>query len=114
MPFEDDKPSLHKWSVTPADRAELYDALDKAFDYRGDITIRLRDGSELTGYVFNREPKAAEPYIDVFPADRDQKVRIYYKDVAGLNFSGIDTAAGKSWKAWMEKWKAKHGPSTEG
>jgi hypothetical protein len=99
--------SLEKWVPSLNNKEELYDALDKAFDYRGDITVTLRDGTKQVVYVFNREPKAAEPYIEAFPADQDQKIRIFYKDVAGLAFTGIDTAAGKSWAVWMEKMKAK-------
>jgi hypothetical protein len=103
--------SLEKWAPSLSNKQELYDALDKAFDYRGDITITLRDGKKIVAYVFNREPKAPEPFIEVYPADQDQKVKIHYKDVAGLAFTGIDTAAGKSWAVWMEKQKAKEGNS---
>jgi hypothetical protein len=99
--------SLEKWVPSLNNKDELYDALDKAFDYRGDITVTLRDGTKQVVYVFNREPKAAEPYIEAYPADQDTKIKIYYKDVAGLAFTGIDTAAGKSWSVWMEKQKAK-------
>jgi hypothetical protein len=99
--------SLEKWVPSLNNKEELYDALDKAFDYRGDITITLRDGTKQVVYVFNREPKAPEPFIEAYPAEQDTKIKIYYKDVAGLAFTGIDTAAGKSWANWMEKQKAK-------
>jgi len=100
--------SLEKWNPTIASKEELYDALDKALDYRGDVTVTLKDGTQKVVYVFNRETKKGpEPYIEVFPADKDQKETIYYKDIAGLFFSGVDTAAGKSWAVWMAKYKAK-------
>ena len=99
--------SLEKWTPSLATKDELYDALDKALDYRGDITVTLKDGTKQVMYVYNRESKAPEPFIEAFPADKEEKVRIYYKDIAGLFFSGIDTAAGKSWAAWMAKYKAK-------
>src|SRR4051812_5657593 len=98
--------SLEKWAPALASKDELYDALEKAFDYRGDITITTKDQRKIVGYIFNREPKAPEPYIELFPADRDEKIKVFYKDVAGLNFSGIDTAAGKSWAVWLEKYNA--------
>jgi hypothetical protein len=101
--------SLEKWVPTLATKEDLYDALDKALDYRGDITITLKDGAKVVCYVFNRETKIPEPYIEVFPADKDEKVKIHYKDIAALAFTGIDTAAGKSWAAWIEKYKAKNG-----
>ena len=101
------EPSLEKWNPTLATKEELYDALHKAFDYRGDVTIALKDGTKQVVYIFNNEPKATEPYVEAFPAERDEKVKIFYKDVAGLHFSGVDTAAGKSWAVWMAKYKAK-------
>jgi hypothetical protein len=104
--------SLEKWTPSLATKEELYDALDKALDYRGDVTITLKDGSKQVVYVFNRESKAAEPFIEAYPADKDDKVRIYYKDIAGLFFSGIDTAAGKSWAVWMAKYQAKENATT--
>jgi hypothetical protein len=99
--------SLEKWKPTLASKEELYDALDKALDYRGDVTVTLRDGTQQVVYVFNREAKAAEPFIEAYPAEKDEKIRIYYKDIAGLYFSGIDTAAGKSWAVWMAKYMSK-------
>src|SRR5262245_38241762 len=101
-----EKPSLQFWTPSLTDQRSLYDALDKAFDYRGDVTIALADGTVRVGYVFNRNVEADEPYIEMFPADRDEKVRILYRDIAGLHFSGTDTAAGKSWAAWLAKHKA--------
>ena len=107
--------SLEKWKPELATKEELYDALDKALDYRGDITVTLKSGAQQVVYVFNREAKAPEPYIEVYPADKDEKIRIYYKDIAGLHFTGIDTAAGKSWAVWMAKYTAKEGAqSTDG
>jgi hypothetical protein len=33
--------------------------IEKAFDYRGDVTLGLKDGTNLVGDLFNREPKGA-------------------------------------------------------
>src|SRR5437867_3875838 len=99
--------SLEKWTPALASKEELYGALDKALDYRGDITITLKDGSKVVGYVFNRETKAPEPFVQLYPQDKDEKIVLYYKDIAGLYFSGVDTAAGKSWAAWVAKYKTK-------
>jgi len=36
------------------------------------------------------------------------KVKIAYSDIAALAFTGRDTAAGKSWEAWVGKyWEKK-------
>src|ERR1700712_364321 len=98
----DEHKSLEKWTPTLASKEDLYDALEKAFDYRGDITIALKDNRKVVAFVFNRDSKAAEPFVEVFPSDKDEKVKIFYKDIAGLSFSGVDTAAGKSWAVWVE------------
>ena len=105
--MSDEHKSLEKWVPTLAGKTELYDALEKAFDYRGDITITTQDNKQIVGYIFNRETKAPEPFIELYPADKDEKIKVFYKDVAGLSFSGVDTAAGKSWAVWLEKQKVK-------
>ena len=47
--------------ISPSE-ADLRAALDKAFDYRGDVTITLQDGTSVEGYVFDR--RAGEPLAD--------------------------------------------------
>ena len=93
-----------------ATQEELRTGLEKAFDYRGDVTITLKDGSQIEGYIFDRQPAAtlADSRVRLFPKDQDQKISISYADIAGLAFSGRDTAAGKSWEAWVKKyWEKK-------
>jgi len=42
------------------------------------------------------------------PQNASQKISIAYSDIAALAFSGRDTAAGKSWEAWVRKyWERK-------
>jgi hypothetical protein len=92
-----------------ADPNELRDALEKAFDYRGDVTITRKDGSSIEGYIFDRRTGAtlADSYVRLFPKDSAEKISIAYVDIAGLAFTGRDTAAGKSWEAWVTKYLAK-------
>ena len=93
-----------------ASEGELRDALEKAFDYRGDVTITLKDGSAVEGYIFDRRNGAtlAESTVRLFPKNEPKKVSIAYSDIAGLAFTGRDTAAGKTWEAWVRKyWEKK-------
>lgn len=93
-----------------ATQEELRTGLEKAFDYRGDVTITLKDGSRVEGYIFDRQPGVtlADSRVRLFPKDQDRKIAISYADIAGLTFSGRDTAAGKSWEAWVKKyWEKK-------
>jgi|ERR1700733_13092633 len=89
---------------------DLRVALEKAFDYRGDVTIQRKDGSKVEGYIFDRRTGAtlSDSVVRLFPKDRPEKVAIAYSDIAGLAFTGRDTAAGKSWAAWVKKyWEKK-------
>src|ERR1700683_5011159 len=89
-----------------ATEEELRDALEKAFDYRGDVTITLKNGSAIEGYIFDRRTGATltESCVRLFPKNNPQKLTIPYSDIAGLAFTGRDTAAGKSWAAWVKKY----------
>ena len=81
-------------------------AFEKAFDYRGDVTLTLRDGSVVNGYVFDRRTGATleESAVRVIPANERTKLSIPYSEIAALQFSGRDTAAGKSFEAWVRKY----------
>jgi hypothetical protein len=77
--------------------------VEAAFDYRGDVTIFLREGGEVKGYVSNRNPDAPEPYLVIHPSDGSAPRQILYGHLRGLAFTGRDTAAGKSWEAWVKR-----------
>ena len=101
---------LEGWVPELAGEEEVRQALEKAFDYRGDVTITRKDGSKVEGYIFDRRPgkTLADSAVRLFPKDADQKVSIPYSDIAALAFSGRDTAAGKSFEAWVRKyWEKK-------
>ena len=48
---------------------EVREALEKAFDYRGDITVTRKDGSQVQGYLFDRRTGAtlADSYVRIIP-----------------------------------------------
>lgn len=100
---------LEGWIPTLASDEELRVALEKAFDYRGDITITRKDGSKTEGYIFDRRTGSTlkESVVRLYPKNSNEKVSIPYADIAALAFTGRDTAAGKSWEAWMKKYSAK-------
>ena len=97
---------LEGWVPSLASDAEVRDALEKAFDYRGDITITRKDGSKVEGYIFDRRSgtSLADSLVRLLLKDSHQKISIPYSDVAALAFTGRDTAAGKSWEAWTRKY----------
>ena len=99
-----------------ASDAETIDALEKAFDYRGDVTISSQEWLDRRG-IYLRSPHRR--LVDgilcpAFPKDSDEKMVILYSDIAGLAFSGKDRAAGASWEAWVKKWKEKKASRRKG
>ena len=101
---------IEGWVPDLASEAELRDALEKAFDYRGDVTITRKGGNRVEGYIFDRRNGAtlAESVVRLIPQNSHEKITIPYSDIAALTFSGRDTAAGKSWEAWVKKyWERK-------
>jgi hypothetical protein len=100
---------LEGWIPQLATDDEIRIALEKAFDYRGDVTITRKDGSKLEGYLFDRRTAATpkDSIVRLYPKNSDEKISISYADIAALAFTGRDTAAGKSWEAWMKKYSAK-------
>ena len=104
-----EREQLEGWVPELATEAEVREALEKAFDYRGDITITRKDGSKLEGYLFDRRSgvSLAESFIRVIPSNEKTKVNVSYAQIAALAFSGRDTAAGKTFEAWVAKYWAK-------
>lgn len=105
-----ERENLEGWIPELATEAEVREALEKAFDYRGDITITLKDGSKVEGYLFDRRQGAtlAQSFIRIIPMDNVGKVNVAYSDIAALAFTGRDTAAGKTFEAWVKKyWEKK-------
>jgi len=102
--------TVQGWVPKLATEEELRIALEKAFDYRGDITLTLKDNSKIEGYLFDRTtgPSLAASFVRILPKESAQKLKIAYADIAALAFTGRDTAAGKSWEAWVGKyWQKK-------
>jgi transcriptional antiterminator Rof (Rho-off) len=96
--------NLEGWVPELANETELRDALEKAFDYRGDITITLKSGERFEAYVFNRRTGAtlAESWVQYFAPNVEAKQKLAYDQIARLEFTGKDRAAGKHWEDWVK------------
>src|ERR1035441_10025705 len=80
-----DHEKMEGWIPELATEAELRDALEKAFDYRGDVTITRKDGSRVEGYVFDRRngPTLDASMVRLIPQNSSpqnpsQKISIAY------------------------------------
>ena len=105
-----EREQLEGWIPEMASEPDVREALEKAFDYRGDITITRKDGSKVEGYVFDRRngKTLADSYVRVIPTGQRTKLTIPYAEIAALAFTGRDTAAGKTFEAWVKKyWEKK-------
>ncbi len=93
-----------------ASEEELRNALEQAFDYRGDVSITRKDGARIEGYVFDRSSGSglSDSFVRLLPKDGSPKIKISYLEIASLVFSGRDMAAGKSWENWVRHyWEKK-------
>ena len=101
--------NLEGWIPTLATDEEIREALEKAFDYRGDVTLTLKSGEKIEAYIFNRltGPTLAQSFVTYFTPTANDKRKASYADIARLEFTGKDRAAGKHWEAWVGKYNAK-------
>lgn len=97
---------LEGWIPALAGEEEIRQALEKAFDYRGDVSITRKDGSRVEGYIFDRRTGAtlSDSFVRVIPVNSREKLSIPYSEIAALRFSDRDPAAGKSFDAWVRKY----------
>ncbi len=100
---------LEGWIPEMASDDEVRAALEKAFDYRGDVSITLKSGEKIEAYIFNRHTGAtlADSWVQYFASNAPDKRKISYAEIARLEFSGKDRAAGKHWEDWVKAYKEK-------
>lgn len=68
-------------------------AVDAAFDYRGDATVELHSGRTVVGYVCNRDWARGDGVVDVLPRLGGPSERILVCDIARISLTGRDSAA---------------------
>jgi hypothetical protein len=95
---------LEGWIPALAGDDEIRAALEKAFDYRGDVTITTKAGEVIEAYIFNRSTGAtlADSWVQYFTPKANDKRKLSYAEIARLEFSGKDRAAGKHWEDWVK------------
>jgi len=100
---------LEGWVPELASEDDLRLALGKALDYRGDVTLTLKSGERLEAFIFNCQtgPTLADSYVQYFTPSATEKRRLSYAEIARLEFSGKDRAAGKHWEDWVKAYNAK-------
>lgn len=102
----DQERSLEGWDPGVVDGPELAYVVERAFDYRGDVTLVRCDGVELVGYLFNRNTDVREPFVEMLERDGGEPIAIPYAQISLIRFTGRDTAAGNSYAAWLRSREA--------
>ena len=100
---------LEGWVPELAGDEDLKAALEKAFDYRGDVTLTFKSGERTEAYIFNRHTGATlgESWVQYFAPGAEEKRKASYAEIARLEFSGKDRAAGKHWEDWVKAYNEK-------
>jgi len=101
--------NLEGWIPNLASEEDLRNALEKAFDYRGDISLTFKNGEKVEAYVFNRQTGKglSDSWVQYFASNALDKRKASYAEIARIEFSGKDRAAGKHWEAWLQKYAEK-------
>jgi len=101
-----ERENLQGWIPQLASEADIRAVIEKAFDYRGDVTITRKNGDEITGYLFDRRigPTLESSVVRLILANSTERPTIPYSEIVALAFTGRDTAAGKSYEAWVKKY----------
>jgi hypothetical protein len=108
--------NLEGWVPQLASDEDLRKALETAFDYRGNVTLTLKGGERIEAYVFNRQDGAtlADSYAQYFTPSAPEKRRVSYAEIARIEFSGKDCAAGKQWEDWVRKYNERKAAGEKG
>lgn len=72
---------------------EISALVERAFHFRGDVTVRTAAGVDVTGYLFNRDAGAEAPRAQLFETETGREVEVLYEDIRDVLFTGRDAAA---------------------
>jgi len=78
--------------------SDINELVERAFDYRGVVTLARRDGSRVVGYVYDRGPS----YIELFDDNGGARLRVPIADLVGIEMTGEDCAA-RATQAWERR-----------
>ena len=83
----------------------LEDQIEAAFDYRGNVTLTLKDGTAVHGFIFNREfaPKAGKAFVELYVDEQPKPATYSIANIQSIALTGENTATGKSWEDWVAK-----------
>ncbi|MSR33414.1 MAG: hypothetical protein EXS12_01205 [Phycisphaerales bacterium] len=99
------KMNLETTRVDCANAAAFEEGLQVACSFRGDVTLELKDGNSIEGYIFDLKRTNAPPRaVRILPKDGRSRITVEQSTIQTLCFTGKDAAAGKSWENWMRRY----------
>lgn len=102
-----DAARLSEGDCLAADR--LVESLDAVRDFRGDVTLVLKDGRTIEGFVFDvklgTDLDSCE--LRLLSPGASTRVRVAGREIDTVRITGKDTAAGKNWDAWVRRYAQK-------
>src|SRR5271168_2218859 len=83
-----ERENLQGWIPELATEADIRAVIEKAFDYRGDVTVTRKDGGEVSGYLFDRRIGAtlAGSVVRLILAASNERPAIPYSEIAAIAF----------------------------
>lgn len=90
-----------------ADMSRFATAIAASVDYRGDVTLILEDECAIETYVFDLAGDMNTGSIGCMSKEDVAPIRLDTSKIQGIEFSGRDTAEGKSFDTWIEKYVKK-------
>jgi hypothetical protein len=69
--------------------------IERAFAYRGFVTVARRDGSLVVGYLYDRGPS----HVEMYDETATQRIRIERSEIADIAFTGEDPMV-KAQRVW--------------
>lgn len=82
----------HTPAARQADAGSIAGLIERAFHYRGDVTLDTDDGASVTGYLFNRNVRVTEPFVQLFVTGSGDEVSIPYRAITRVLFTGRDAS----------------------
>lgn len=80
----------------------IEEQIEKAYDFRGHVTVALKDGKTLVGFLYNRIT-GKDAYVELYPKDQQGSVKLANAEIVKIDCTGEDCAAGDSYQDYLKR-----------
>lgn len=82
---------------------DLKAQIEAAYDYRGHVTVILKSGETVKGFLYNRQLEVPEPFVELFLEGSGEHRKLLVSELGSLALTGKDFAAGNSYEDYLKK-----------